>query len=133
MQANAWALEMIFGGETEKMANYKQAIVLRSDLGMGKGKIAAQAAHASIAAYRLSAEADRKKWQASGEEKVALKVGSENELIELFGQAKARKLPAALIRDAGRTQIPAGTVTALAIGPAEERLVDEVTGKLKLL
>ncbi|MBU1198181.1 peptidyl-tRNA hydrolase Pth2 [Candidatus Micrarchaeota archaeon] len=112
---------------------FKQAIVLRSDLGMGKGKLAAQAAHASLSAYRKSNAVARRAWELIGEEKIVLKVNSESALTSLVNQAKRLKLPVSLIRDAGHTQIPAGTVTALAIGPAEEKKVDAVTGTLKLL
>ncbi len=113
--------------------SFKQAIVLRSDLGMGKGKLAAQAAHASLAAYKEANATAKKAWESGGQEKIALKVSSEKELQDLFLQAKKEKLPAVLIRDAGHTQIPARTITALAIGPAEEAKVDLITGKLKLL
>ena len=62
-----------------------------------------------------------------------LKVDGENELVKVFMAAKAAKLPAALVKDAGHTQIPSGTSTAVAIGPALEAEVDAITGKLKLL
>ncbi len=115
------------------MTHYKQAIVLRADLGMGKGKLVAQGAHASLGAYRESSTAARKAWESMGEMKITLKVSSEQELTELFLAAKAAKLPACLIHDAGHTQIPAGSATAVAIGPADELQLDVLTGKLKLL
>ena len=113
--------------------SYKQAIVVRSDLGMGKGKIAAQCAHASLMAYELAPVAARNSWKDSGTPKIVLKVDSENELLRLFTHAKNSNLPVSLVRDAGRTQIEAGSATAVAIGPAKEADVDAVTGKLKLL
>ena len=111
----------------------KQVIVVRSDLDMGKGKIAAQAAHASLSAYQHANPEARKEWEQHGQTKVVAKAGSESELKELYQLAKAAKLPAALITDAGRTQIEPGTVTALAIGHAADEKVDKITGKLKLL
>ena len=111
----------------------KQAIVLNASLKMGKGKSAAQAAHASIDSFEKTPVSARDQWLNEGMEKIVLKVSSDNELLELFDKAKRRKLPCALIRDAGRTQIPAGSVTALAIGPAEEDEIDSITGNLKLL
>ncbi len=113
--------------------DYKQAIIVRSDLGMGKGKIAAQASHASLAAYKKATSQAREKWEASGTEKIVLRAAGEKELLELFEAGRRAKLPAALVKDAGHTQIPSGTATAVAIGPALEAEVDAITGKLKLL
>ena len=50
----------------------KQAIVIRTDLGMGKGKIAAQASHASVEGYIESAISNPKKaeeWWRDGQKK----------------------------------------------------------------
>ena len=38
----------------------------------------------------------------------------------------------ALVRDAGRTQVAAGTATVLAVGPGNAALIDQLTGHLKL-
>jgi PTH2 family peptidyl-tRNA hydrolase len=72
-------------------------------------------------------------WLFEGQRKVAVKVASEEELLELEEAAKDLGLPNALIVDRGLTQIPEGTVTCLGIGPAPEEKVDRLTGKLKLL
>ncbi len=113
--------------------SYKQAIILRADLQMGKGKLVAQGAHACIDAYDKASEDGVSKWKREGMAKIALKVQSEQELLAIFNEAKKLKLPASLIRDAGRTQIEPGTITAVAIGPSDEREIDKITGKLKLL
>jgi len=110
----------------------KQAIVLNSSLKMGKGKAAAQTSHASLQAFLSCGEKTRSKWLSTGAMKVVLKVQSEKELLTLYALAKKRRLPCALVHDAGKTQIPAGSLTALAIGPAEDNAVDELTGELKL-
>ena len=112
---------------------FKQAIVVRSDLKMGKGKIASQSAHACILALDKADERDANEWRESGMKKICLKVASERELIDVFNEAKRAHLPCALVHDAGHTQIEAGTATAVGIGPAKEERVDAVTGKLKLL
>ncbi|MDD5317667.1 MAG: peptidyl-tRNA hydrolase Pth2 [Candidatus ainarchaeum sp.] len=114
----------------------KQVLVLRKDLDLGKGKLAAHAAHASLAAYRKAEKShpeEVEEWIAGGEKKVAVSAGSEAELLELFGKAKRLKMPCALIRDAGLTQISPGTATALGIGPFSEGELDKLTGHLKLL
>jgi len=111
----------------------KQAIVVRTDIGMGKGKLAAQASHASLKAYENSHTASQSDWKEAGQKKIVLKVTSEREIHELADQARREGLPNAVISDAGHTQLEPGTVTALAVGPGEENLVDRVTGELSLL
>ncbi|MBI4014905.1 MAG: peptidyl-tRNA hydrolase [Candidatus Aenigmarchaeota archaeon] len=111
----------------------KQVIVIRADLKMGKGKIAAQAAHAS---YSATKKADKKvlvSWENAGQKKVVLKVNSEEALLDVEKKCKAKKILCALIMDAGRTQLEPGTVTALGIGPDKEEKIDEITGELSLL
>ena len=113
----------------------KQVIVIRDDLEMGKGKIAAQVSHASLSAFRKAELADKwlaRRWEAEGQKKVVLKVSSEGDLLQLFEQMK-KEMPCALIRDAGHTQIEAGTVTCFGAGPAEEAKINKYTSELKLL
>ena len=112
---------------------YKQAIVIRSDLKMGKGKMAAQAAHASVEAISKADEKNLEAWKKTGQKKVVLKVGSEKDLITLKEKCKKEKIPCALISDAGHTQLEPGTTTALGIGPDKEEKIDKITGKLKLM
>ncbi|HLN45001.1 MAG TPA: peptidyl-tRNA hydrolase Pth2 [Candidatus Sulfotelmatobacter sp.] len=115
---------------------YKQVIVFRTDLKMGKGKLAAQAGHAAVSSAEEARKRYRVWWEAwlfEGQCKVAVKVEDERVLTELEEQAKDLDLPNALIVDRGLTQIPEGTVTCLGIGPAPATLVDRLTGKLKLL
>ncbi|KZV77602.1 PTH2-domain-containing protein [Peniophora sp. CONT] len=114
----------------------KLALVVRSDLSMGKGKIAAQCSHATLACYKALASSNvrlLKHWERSGQPKVVLKCASEEEMDELQAQAQQLNLCARAIRDAGRTQIAAGSKTVLGIGPGPARLVNQVVGKLKLL
>jgi PTH2 family peptidyl-tRNA hydrolase len=110
----------------------KQAIVARSDLGMGRGKLAAQVAHASLMASDDAPEADRRAWKGDGQKKVVLKVDGEAALFDLADRAEREGLPNAVVRDAGHTQLEPGTATALAVGPAEDGRVDGVTGELSL-
>ncbi len=115
---------------------YKQVLVFRRDLQLSKGKIAAQAGHAAVSAAQDAYVHYKKWWEAwlyEGQRKVAVKVASEKELHELEKAADEVGLPHALIVDAGLTEIPAGTVTCLGIGPAPADRVDRLTGKLPLL
>ena len=111
----------------------KQAIVIRTDLKMDKGKIASQVSHASVASFLKAKMSVKKEWLATGMKKVVLKVSSESELKKLYNLARKNKLPCELIRDRGLTQIEPGSVTALGIGPDKDSKIDKITGKLKLL
>ena len=115
---------------------FKQAIVVRTDLQMGKGKIAVQVAHAAVSAV-LKTQKSRREWLEAwleqGQKKVVLKVSNLDELLDLYRRAKEEGLPAVVVRDAGLTQLEPGTITAIAIGPAPAYMVDKVTGTLKLL
>jgi PTH2 family peptidyl-tRNA hydrolase len=119
------------------LAEIKQVIVVRSDLKMGKGKVAAQVAHAALDA----AEVARRKhpgwyesWREQGQAKMVLKTdGGEAALEELQKQARTMGLPVSLIQDRGLTQLDPGTTTCLGIGPGPSDEIDKVTGKLKLL
>jgi len=110
----------------------KQAIVARTDIGMGQGKLAAQVAHASLSAYEDADERTASAWKGEGQKKVVLKGDSERQLFELADRAERKGLPNAVVRDAGHTQLEPGTVTALAVGPGEDDVVDDVTGDLLL-
>jgi PTH2 family peptidyl-tRNA hydrolase len=110
----------------------KQAIVARTDLGMGTGKLAAQVAHASLSAYEDADDRTRKAWKGGGQKKVVLKGSGEDELFQLADKAEREGLPNAVIRDAGHTQLDPGTATTVAIGPGEDEVVDRVTGHLSL-
>jgi len=110
----------------------KQAIVARSDLGMGDGKLAAQVAHASLMAYEDADRSLQSEWKGQGQKKVVLQADGERTLFELADRAEREGLPHAIVRDAGHTELEPGTVTALAVGPAGEERVDAVTGDLSL-
>lgn len=116
--------------------DYKQVLVLRVDLGMSKGKMVAQAGHAAVSASEKSREHRPDWWKAwlrEGQCKIAVKVKSKKELLELERKAKNSGLPCALIHDRGLTELPLGTPTCLGIGPAPSREVDKITGELPLL
>jgi len=116
------------------MTEYKQAIVVRNDLKMGKGKIAAQASHGSITAF-LKTQIKHKDWTEEWlphQKKVVLKVESLDELLKLYETLK-KELPAELIKDAGHTQVEPGTITVMGVGPCPEAKIDKYLGHLKLL
>lgn len=116
--------------------DFKQVIVVRRDLKMGTGKLAAQVAHAAV----MGADKARhvrpewfKEWFTMGQAKVVVKVQSMEELIEVRKRAESLHLPVVQVQDSGITQIPPGTSTCIGIGPAPSDLVDRVTSDLRLL
>lgn len=115
--------------------NIKMVMVVRSDLSMSPGKIAAQCVHAALGAYRIAASSDPQTlsiWEDSGEKAVCLKCPGQAELRALCESAAQAGLINYLVRDAGRTQVDPGSETVLAIGPADEHLINAITGSLKL-
>lgn len=122
----------------------KLVLVVRTDLGMTKGKIAAQCSHATLACYKtLSRAAEKapsspeaqilKRWERHGQAKIAVQIKSQDEMLELMGKARSLGITAEVIADAGRTQIDPGSLTVLGVGPAPKSQVDLVTSHLKLL
>ena len=115
---------------------HKLVVVVRTDLGLTKGKLAVQVAHASVncamQAYRRRRGA-YDEWYREGQKKIVAKVGTMRELLELKSMAEAKDLITSLITDAGLTQLPPGTTTCLGIGPAPSREIDPLTGHLGLV
>jgi PTH2 family peptidyl-tRNA hydrolase len=114
--------------------DYKQVIIVRNDLKLSKGKTAAQVGHAVLECWlRSDDEKLKRSWHEEGGKKVVLKCKDERELYEINEAAKQNGLITAVIRDAGHTEIAAGTVTCLGIGPDEEKNIDKVTNSLQPL
>ena len=134
----------------------KMMIVVRKDLHMRKGKIAAQAGHACVEATLLAlaregrltdvttadgcavlhptgAETPLTEWFATGTAKVCVSVDSEEALLAVNEQAHEAGLLTAVIEDAGLTEFHGEpTLTCLAIEPAEAERVNRITGALPL-
>ena len=112
------------------------ALITRSDLKLSKGKLAAQCAHAAVkCALRARSRKARlvERWSKSGARKIVLECENISELLQLKEQAKESGMVAMLIEDAGHTEIPAGTITVLGIGPAPKSSIDDLVKHLKLV
>ena len=131
----------------------KMVLVIRTDIGMSKGKVAAQCAHAAVSCYKKAMKKTPtllKQWEIFGQAKVTLKApdfdtqsdtsyNTESEkqsqgaaLEALAAEAQSLGIVSCIIHDAGRTQIERGSSTVLGIGPAPSATIDKVTGRLKL-
>lgn len=113
--------------------SYKQVILVREDLKIPKGKMAAQCSHASVDSTLKSDKKIVELWKKEGAKKVILKVKDEKELLKYKQLAEDLSLKTALVTDAGRTVLEPGTVTCLGIGPDLEERIDKVSGKLKMM
>ena len=132
----------------EQQRPTKQVIVIRRDLKMRRGKEIAQGAHASMAwlrqrimprltpvgrADQVQISPAERSWLELSMRKVTVKVGSEQELLDVYDKALAAGLVVHMITDRGLTEfggIP--TRTCLAVGPDYDDLIDPVTGDLDL-
>ena len=118
------------------LIEYKQVIVVRQDLKMGKGKLAVQVAHAAVSSCEKARKYKKEwydAWMSENQAKICVKVESEKELRVLKGRVDEMGIPNALIQDAGLTQLDPGTTTCLGIGPLPSQLADKYTGELKLV
>jgi len=115
---------------------YKQAVIIRTDIGMSVGKSIAQAGHVIRGSAEIARQQTPDVWQAwidEGEAKIVLAVNSLDTLERLEQKAIERNIPCCIIADLGRTELPSGTITALAIGPALTTAINPVTRELKRL
>jgi len=110
----------------------KQVILVRKDLKMSSGKIGAQTSHASVEAVLRSNKDKIKEWRKDGMKKVVLAVRDKAELLDYKERAELFGLKVVLVSDAGKTEVKAGEITCLAIGPDSEEKIDKVTFELKM-
>ncbi|MFW9988224.1 MAG: peptidyl-tRNA hydrolase Pth2 [Candidatus Odinarchaeota archaeon] len=118
------------------MEEYKQVILVRTDLKMGTGKKCAQSCHASVSAsdlVRVQNKPAWKNWKNSGQKKVVLKIQNMDRFKEMVIKLESSKMPYFIVNDAGLTQLTPGTTTAIGIGPVLSTEIDKITGELKLL
>mmetsp|Transcript_7489 Transcript_7489/g.15360 ORF Transcript_7489/g.15360 Transcript_7489/m.15360 type:complete len:184 (-) Transcript_7489:193-744(-) len=119
-----------------KDAPYKMVLCVNQELGMGKGKIAAQVGHAAVGCYKRAKRqcpSALSAWEKTGCAKIAVKCPTEEEMEIIYAKALSKGLPLYLVEDAGRTQIAAGSRTVLGLGPAPVREFEGITSHLKLM
>lgn len=129
-------------------SDIRQVIVVRKDLNMRKGKMAAQVAHAAMAflvdklhsvtedgpEFRVLLSSHQEEWLFGLHTKICVGVDSEEELKEVMHKATVAGLPVYPVTDAGLTEFHGEpTLTCAAIGPAPKDRFEDITGHLKLL
>ena len=117
-------------------SDIKMIFIVRTDLGMNKGKIAAQCCHGCLSLFKKYSKIHirvYKKWFNSGQKKIVVRCNSEDALLKLAAQASASKIPFNIVIDAGHTQVDPDSKTVLALGPACDSILKPITGQLKLL
>ena len=142
-------------GRTQMARRVKQVIVVRKDLNMTHGKMAAQVSHASMGSLfkimNIGKFSNREqedlwailicdeksylnRWLNESFVKVVLEVNSEEEMIELIKSLTAQdEIAYSVIEDEGRTEFNnKPTLTCVGIGPYWSDGIDNFTGNLKL-
>lgn len=115
------------------VTSYKLAVVVRNDIVMTTGKLAAQVGHAvHDAVTRCKAEI-LESWEADGSMIVVLEERSEAGLRSVEATARTAGVAVHDVQDEGLTEVESGTWTALAVGPDNVDRIDSVTGRLRLL
>jgi len=125
----------MFRFEIRSVEEYKLVVLVRGDLKITKGKVAAQTGHAAVNCALSIKKRDPDgfdKWSMCGQPIIVLKVGSEREMFEFKAIADTQDINNSMVCDAGRTQIEPGTFTCLGIGPAPAYVLDKITGELKM-
>ncbi len=111
----------------------KQVILVRQDLKMSRGKMAAQVSHASVECLLKSHKDIIEEWHKQGMKKIVLKVKDSEELNKYKKLAEDSNLTTCMIKDAGHTELKPGTITCSGIGPDDEKKIDRITGHLETL
>ncbi|MCQ2086189.1 MAG: peptidyl-tRNA hydrolase Pth2 [archaeon] len=126
-------MNLTIGSSNEE---YKIVIVVRTDLKMSPGKIAAQVAHAAVSCAIVSEKKHFREfntWYSEGQKKVVLRVNSLEELYKIKSEADINAINNCLIADSGRTEIIPGSITCIGLGPSTDSILDKITGDLSLL
>ena len=128
-------------------------LLVRRDLKMPVGKVAAQVGHGVQALMKAmlltngvifiddpSGKGEThevrdcfRTWDGGSMTKVALGVEDEAELNQIFEQLDGLKIPYLTVTDEGRTHVEPGTVTCAVVNPLPKLLLKPILGRLRLL
>ena len=109
-------------------------LIARHDLKMSAGKLAVQCSHAAVSCTLNARKSHARlveRWTNTGARKICLRADDLATIQRLAGQAQVAGLVTHLVKDAGLTEVPPGTITVLGIGPAPRRAIDALVSELK--
>jgi len=127
----------------------KQVLVMRKFIGKGSriGKYVAQGAHASVGALFSLGAIDKEakefvidisnpfvyEWVVGNFRKITCYVETDQELTDIYIAARSAGIACSIIEDSGLTEFNGvKTLTAIGVGPADEELINKLTGHLPL-
>ena len=111
-------------------------LIARHDLKMSAGKLAVQCSHAAVSCTLNARKSHARlveRWMNAGWRKICLRVDDLAAIQRLAGQAQVAGLVTYLVKDAGHTEVPPGTITVLGIGPGPRRAIDALVSDLSLI
>ena len=109
-------------------------LIARKDLKLSAGKLAVQCSHAATSCALAASKSEKRileRWKNDGARKICLQIEDLSSLQRLAGQAQGANLITHIVKDAGHTEIPSGTITVLGIGPGPRRSIDALVQDLK--
>lgn len=110
------------------------ALIVRKELQLSSGKIAVQCAHAAVSCALIAKKNEvriMERWQANGARKICLEVEDLASIKSIMARAKSAGIITHLVKDAGNTEVAAGTITVLGIGPGPRNSIDALVSDLK--
>jgi len=111
------------------------ALLVRNDLEMTPGKVAVQCAHAAVDCSLQARKAIPQifeMWRNTGSRKICLVALDEEDILYWKEKCAEVGLVHSLVRDAGRTEVSAQTITVLGVGPAHKTSLDDLFSNLDL-
>ena len=111
------------------------ALLVRNDLEMTPGKVAVQCAHAAVDCSlqaRKSIPQIFEMWRNTGSRKICLLAIDEEDILYWKEKCGEVGLVHSIVRDAGRTEVSAETITVLGVGPAHKTSLDDLFSNLDL-
>lgn len=118
---------------SDKTIDYRMVAIFRADLPLPPGKMAAQAGHAFLTAWRQADPIFAADYAENGQTKIVLLALDLPALLRIKAKANQRGVSAALITDAARTVLSEPTITVLGLGPMSKTDCNALTRGLEMM